>query len=126
MKEEILKSPPYIQTIKIIHFLITHLCSNIGIYSEENLGDIHFFSESTKEIFESIGFKVRKKIYKIQEPESFPVGDHIPEPEIFPINNEIPHITPHLIDKPIPNFIYLLIKILKLLLLKHQVKFIRE
>ena len=33
------------------------------------------------------------------------MGEHISEPEIFQMNNDIPHITPHPIDKHIPNFI---------------------
>ena len=32
------------------------------------------------------------------------MGEHISEPVIFQMNNDIPHITPHPIDKHIPNF----------------------
>ena len=107
MKEEILKNPPpiYPNHKNNPYFFNYTLSSNIGLYSNENLGDIHFFSDKAKEIFESSGFKVTKKIYNIPEPETFPINNDIPEPETFPINNDIPHITPHPIDKPNPNFI---------------------
>jgi len=72
-------------------FLDYTISSNIGLYSNENLGDIHFFpgTVNIKEIFESVGFKIT--------PHEF-----IPEPETFPINNDDkPKNMPHPVSEPI-------------------------
>ena len=94
MVEEIIQSYPgckeYIKN-KNKPFLDYTISSRIGIYSDENLGDIHFFPGymNIKDIFISSGFKITPKEY-------------IPEPEVFPINNDDrPKNLPHPIDEPI-------------------------
>lgn len=73
MKEEILKHPPLYPGHKNNPSFFNYtLSSNIGIYPDENLGDIYFFSEQAKEIFKTSGFKISEKIYNIPEPEPFP------------------------------------------------------
>ena len=76
MKEEILKHPPLYPGHKNNPSIFNYtLSSNIGIYHDENLGDIYFFSEQAKEIFKTSGFKISEKIYNIPEPEPFPIPE---------------------------------------------------
>ena len=90
--DEIIQSEPkykeYIKNkYKIFHDYT--ISSDIGIYLDENLGDIHFFSEKYKDIFNSTGFKITPKV-------------HIPEAEVFPKNNDdTSKNLPHTISEPI-------------------------
>jgi len=106
-------------------FLDYTISSNIGLYHDENLGDIHFFPGYThiKDIFASVGFKITPKEF-IPEPETFPINnDDIPKnmphppsepidiglaknPPIFvPIDKDIPKNLPHPVNEPIPKTI---------------------
>ena len=106
-------------------FLDYTISSNIGLYHDENLGDIHFFPGNTniKDIFASVGFKITPKEF-IPEPEAFPINnDDIPKnmthptsetidiglaknPPIFvPVDKDIPKNMPHPINEPIPKII---------------------
>ena len=106
-------------------FLDYTISSNIGLYHDENLGDIHFFPGNTniKDIFASVGFKITP-IEFIPEPETFPINnDDIPKnmphppsepidigldknPPIFvPIDKDIPKNLPHPVNEPIPKTI---------------------
>ena len=106
-------------------FLDYTISSNIGLYHDENLGDIHFFPGNTniKDIFASVGCKITP-IEFIPEPETFPINnDDIPKnmphppsepidigldknPPIFvPIDKDIPKNLPHPVNEPIPKTI---------------------
>ena len=84
-------SPTYPEHKNNPYFFDYTLSSDIGIYANENLGDIHFFSDKAKEILVNSGFIVTKKVF------------NVPEPEILPTNKDIPHTTPHAIDQSNPN-----------------------
>ena len=102
-------------------FLDYTISSNIGLYHDENLGDIHFFpgNINIKDIFASVGFKITPKEF-IPEPEAFPINnDDIPKnmthptsetidtglaknPPIFvPVDKDIPKNMPHPVNEPI-------------------------
>ena len=106
-------------------FLDYTISSNIGLYHDENLGDIHFFPGNTniKDIFASVGFKITPKEF-IPEPEAFPINnDDIPKnmthptsetidtglaknpPICVPVDKDIPKNMPHPINEPIPKII---------------------
>ena len=62
--DEIIQSEPkYKEYIKNKYkpFLDYTISSDIGIYLDENLGDIHFFSEKYKDIFNSTDLKSHQK-----------------------------------------------------------------
>ena len=128
MIEEIQENYPKIKEyMKNNHrpFLDYTISSNIGLYHDENLGDIHFFpgNINIKDIFASVGFKITPKEF-IPEPEAFPINnDDIPKnmthptsetidtglaknPPIFvPVDKDIPKNMPHPINEPIPKII---------------------
>ena len=128
MIEEIQENYPKIKEyMKNNHrpFLDYTISSNIGLYHDENLGDIHFFPGNTniKDIFASVGFKITPKEF-IPEPEAFPINnDDIPKnmphppsepidiglaknPPIFvPVDKDIPKNLPHPVNEPIPKTI---------------------
>ena len=128
MIEEIQENYPKIKEYmkyKYRPFLDYTISSNIGLYHDENLGDIHFFpgNINIKDIFASVGFKITPKEF-IPEPEAFPINnDDIPKnmthptsetidiglaknPPIFvPVDKDIPKNMPHPINEPIPKII---------------------
>ena len=85
------RSPTYQEYKNNPYYFDYTLSSNTIIYGNENLGDIHFFSDKAREILETSGFIVTKKVF------------NVPEPKIFPTYNDMPQVSPHAIALPNPN-----------------------